>query len=361
MSQEAFLELRGVTKRFGDFEALNGIHLEVRRGEFMTLLGQCGCGKTTTLRLVAGFDQPTEGVITLEGRRIDSDPPFRRPVNTVFQSYALFPHMTVGENVAYGLRYDRVPRRDRRRRAEEMLGRIGLDDKYGSYPRMLSGGQMQRVALARALIKQPEVLLLDEPLSALDARLRKDLQLELKRTQRETGVTFIYVTHDQEEAMVMSDRITVMDAGKICQTASPEEIFRSPASRFVAEFVGQSNKLTGEVAGFEDGRVCLRLSSGEVLRLMPARDSEFRLGRRIRAILRPGDLHRTCDAKSDLTGTLREVIFLGDLRKLVVSLDDGTEIEITETINGEVAPSPGTKVGIAVTSANVQLFEVDDA
>src|SRR6056297_2370871 len=306
MSGDNFLHLREVSKRFGDLVALKNIDLDVARGEFMTLLGQSGCGKTTTLRLVAGFERPTEGRIDLGGRRIDLDPPFRRPVNTVFQNYALFPHMTVGENVGYGLRFNNIAKRERRHRAEEMLDRVGLLEKFASYPSMLSGGQMQRVALARALIKEPSVLLLDEPLSALDAKLRKELQLELKRIQRDTGVTFIYVTHDQEEAMVMSDRITVMNAGEILQTATPEEIYRDPASRFVAEFVGQSNKLTGDIVEKVAGKVAIRLSSGEVLKLTPLRDTRLKQGARVRAILRAGDLHRKRDDAPGLSGTLRD-------------------------------------------------------
>lgn len=360
MKYDAFLALRGVSKRFGDVSALDTIDLDVRRGEFMTLLGQSGCGKTTTLRLVAGFEQLSSGVIELEGRRIDLDAPFRRPINTVFQSYALFPHMTVGENVGYGLRFDRVSRQERRRRAEEILGRMGLSDNFASYPRMLSGGQMQRVALARALIKQPSVLLLDEPLSALDAKLRKDLQLELKRTQRDTGVTFIYVTHDQEEALVMSDRITVMDAGTICQTGTPEEIFRAPTSRFVAEFVGQSNKLMGEIVGHQGGKVCFKLTSGELLHLTPCGKTQLHQGSRARAVLRSGDLQRSDDGRADLSGMLRDVIFFGDSRKLVVSLGDGTDVEITEDINCAAPPRPGNLICLTVTSSPVHLFEAGD-
>ena len=360
MSEEAFLRLSGVSKRFGDVAALDGIDLDVRRGEFMSLLGQSGCGKTTTLRLVAGFDRPTSGRIELDGRRIDLDPPFRRPVNTVFQSYALFPHMTVGDNVGYGLRFDGVARGERRRRAEEMLGRMGLADKFGSHPGTLSGGQMQRVALARALIKNPSVLLLDEPLSALDAQLRRELQLELKRTQRETGVTFIYVTHDQEEAMVMSDRITVMDAGRICQTAAPEEIFRSPASRFVAEFVGQSNKLNGRVNGHDGTAVRVRLDSGDVVGFEPSRPSHLSLGARVRVVLRPKDIRVAPGGAGQITGTVRDVIFLGDLRKLVIALADGSEIEITEPADDSAPRTPGEALPIAIVENPVHVFEADD-
>lgn len=360
MSDETFLRLSGVVKRFGDLAALDGIDLDVRRGEFMSLLGQSGCGKTTTLRLVAGFDRPTSGSILLDGRRIDLDPPFRRPVNTVFQSYALFPHMTVGENVGFGLRFDGAGKRERRRRADEMLGRMGLADKFDSSPGTLSGGQMQRVALARALIKNPSVLLLDEPLSALDAKLRRELQLELKRTQRETGVTFIYVTHDQEEEMVMSDRITVMDAGRICQTATPEEVFRAPGSRFVAEFVGQSNKLNGQVDGHDGTAVRVRLDSGEVVRLEPSRPSRLAPGTRVRVVLRPKDIRVAGSEDGQVAGNVRDVIFLGDLRKLVIALADGTEVEITEPADDPEPRTPGQALPIAIAETPVHVFEAAD-
>ena len=253
----AGIELRGVVKRYGSQSALRGIELEIRDGEFFCLLGPSGCGKTTTLNLIGGFVALTEGEIWIRGRRIDTLPPHKRPVNTVFQSYALFPHMNVRENVRFGLKMDRVPHADSSRRVEQALALVGLEDFGDRMPAQLSGGQQQRVAVARALVKRPAVLLLDEPLGALDLKLRQRLQIELAQIHRDVGTTFVYVTHDQEEAMSMADRIAVMNDGRVEQLGTPEEIYRRPASRFVADFIGNSNffaaTVDGEVARLGDG------------------------------------------------------------------------------------------------------------
>jgi spermidine/putrescine transport system ATP-binding protein len=235
------VELVGVTKCFGDVVAVDALDLEVHPGEFISLLGPSGCGKTTTLRLIAGFERPDEGEVRIGGQDVARLPPYRREVNTVFQSYALFPHLTVGENVAYGLKQKSLGRKERRTRASEMLELVRLAGLEKRKPKQLSGGQQQRVALARALVMQPRVLLLDEPLGALDLKVRRELQIELKRIQDEIGVTFVYVTHDQEEALAMSDRVAVMHAGRIEQLAAPGEIYDRPATRFVADFIGETN------------------------------------------------------------------------------------------------------------------------
>ena len=235
------VELRGVTKRFDDVVAVDELDLAVQNGEFLSLLGPSGCGKTTTLRLIAGFERPDEGAILIGGADVGSLPPYRRDVNTVFQSYALFPHLTVLDNVAYGLKQRRLPRAQREARAREVLRLVKLEELAGRKPRQLSGGQQQRVALARALVLAPKVLLLDEPLGALDLKVRKELQIELKRIQLEIGLTFIYVTHDQEEALAMSDRVAVMNRGRIEQLGPPREIYDAPATRFVADFIGETN------------------------------------------------------------------------------------------------------------------------
>jgi spermidine/putrescine transport system ATP-binding protein len=248
-SRGAGIELRGVSKRYGGNVALRDISLQIEDGEFFCLLGPSGCGKTTTLNLIGGFVGPTDGTIWLRGERIDTLPPHKRPVNTVFQSYALFPHMSVRDNVAFGLRMDRVKRTEARRRVDEALALVGLEEFGDRTPAQLSGGQQQRVAVARALVKRPAVLLLDEPLGALDLKLRQRLQVELSQIHREVGTTFVYVTHDQEEAMSMADRIAVMNLGAIEQLGTPFDIYRRPTSRFVADFIGDANFLDADVDG----------------------------------------------------------------------------------------------------------------
>src|SRR4051812_3428209 len=249
MSEQApTVELRAITKRFGDFTAVNGIDLEITEGEFFTMLGPSGCGKTTTLRMIAGFEEPSEGALLISGEDVAALPPHKRPTNTVFQSYALFPHLTVSDNVAFGLKRKGVDGSEIDRRVKEELTRVGLAQEANRKPNQLSGGQQQRVALARALVNLPKVLLLDEPLGALDLKLRKGLQVELKRIQREVGITFVYVTHDQEEALTMSDRIAIVNRGRVEQVGGPEEIYERPNTSFVAGFIGVSNLMPGTVS-----------------------------------------------------------------------------------------------------------------
>lgn len=241
------VELVSVTKKFGEFTAVDTISLKIQDGEFFSLLGPSGCGKTTTLRMIAGFEHPSDGHILINGQHVEGIPPYRRPVNTVFQNYALFPHMTVAENVAFGLEMKKAPRAEIRRRVDEALELVQLPQLRERRPRQLSGGQQQRVALARALVNRPAVLLLDEPLGALDLKLRKAMQLELKQIQMEVGITFIYVTHDQEEALTMSDRIAVMNEGVVQQVGQPRQIYEHPENRFVADFIGETNFVSGVV------------------------------------------------------------------------------------------------------------------
>jgi len=266
----AAVQLLGVGKRFGEFVAVDDVSLEVKPGEFLTLLGPSGCGKTTLLRLIAGFETPTSGTIRVGGEDVTLLPPYRRPVNQVFQSYALFPHLTVEENVRFGLRMQRVPKAEADRRVQEALELVALPEFGRRRPQQLSGGQKQRVALARAIVCQPRVLLLDEPLSALDARLRQTMQLELKQMQRRLGITFLFVTHDQEEALTMSDRIAIINRGRIEQVGSAHEIYHRPATSFAAEFVGAVNLLPARMLGRDAAGVRVRLAGGLDLLLAAA-------------------------------------------------------------------------------------------
>jgi spermidine/putrescine transport system ATP-binding protein len=269
MSSTAGISIRGISKVFGNgadqVRALDNVSLDIRHNEFFTLLGPSGCGKTTLLRLIAGFEQPTAGEILLDGAEIAHLPPFQRPVNTVFQSYALFPHMTVAQNIAFGLEMQGLSKANVNERVAEMLALVQLGGLEARRPAQLSGGQQQRVALARALANHPKVLLLDEPLSALDLKLRKEMQIELKRLQLESGITFVFVTHDQEEALTMSDRLAVMSQGRILQIGAPTEIYEHPRHRFVADFIGDINLLKATAARPADGKVRFRLGGSQLL------------------------------------------------------------------------------------------------
>jgi len=258
----AMVELRNVSKTFGTFTALQEVSFEIREGEFMTFLGPSGCGKTTCLRLISGFDTPTTGQVFIGGREVTFDPPYRRDVNQVFQSYALFPHLNIYENIAFGLRMKKIAGAEIRRRVDRVVEMTALRDFVDRKPAQLSGGQRQRVALARAIVCEPKVLLLDEPLSALDAKLRVQMRLELKQLQKRLGITFIFVTHDQEEALTMSDRVAVLSAGRIEQIGSVDEIYYHPATRFVATFIGESNIVEAEILSRQDGFLRCRLAGG---------------------------------------------------------------------------------------------------
>ena len=270
ISMETMVELRAVSKRFGSMTAVDAVDLQIRKGEFLTLLGPSGCGKTTILRLLAGFEVPTSGQILLEGKDVSGVPPYRRDVNQVFQSYAIFPHLNVAENIAFGLKMRHVPRAERYRRVIEALELVSLQGLGKRRPQELSGGQRQRVAFARALVCQPKVLLLDEPFSALDAKLRHAMQLEVKQLQRQLGITFIFVTHDQEEALIMSDRIAVINRGRIDQLGGATEIYHSPVSAFTADFIGEANLLPSEVVHKNGVSAQVRLAEGVELNVHTA-------------------------------------------------------------------------------------------
>jgi spermidine/putrescine transport system ATP-binding protein len=316
------VRLEDVVKRFGDFTAVRNLALDIERGEFFTMLGPSGCGKTTTLRMIAGFEEPSEGRILLEGVDVAGLPAFKRPTNTVFQSYALFPHLSVEKNVAFGLERRGVSKADVRRRVGDELERVGLRAEARRKPRQLSGGQQQRVALARALVNRPAVLLLDEPLGALDLKLRKGLQLQLKQIQRDVGITFVYVTHDQEEALTMSDRIAVMNEGIVEQLEAPEDVYERPRTTFVAGFIGVSNLMPGEVvSGGASARVLL--DSGLEVAGVDARGLEK--GRRCHVVVRPEklELHpvdAATDGRPSLEGTIESSLYLGTATQVVVRL-----------------------------------------
>jgi spermidine/putrescine transport system ATP-binding protein len=321
------VELRGVTKRFAEVTAVDRLSLDVGEGEFFTLLGPSGCGKTTTLRVVAGFEEPTGGTVLIDGSDVVDLPPHKRPTNTVFQSYALFPHLTVEENIAFGLKRKRIDRGEIAGRVTDELERVGLAREATRKPSQLSGGQQQRVALARALVNFPKVLLLDEPLGALDLKLRKGLQVELKRIQRDVGITFIYVTHDQEEALTMSDRIAVMNRGRVEQIGDPEDVYERPATTFVAGFIGVSNLMPATVE--EGGSV--RLENGPTIRT--AEVNGFRTGERCQAVVRPEKLRIALAGEGsngdapNVEGTVDSSLYLGTSTQIVVDL--GNEVRIT--------------------------------
>jgi spermidine/putrescine transport system ATP-binding protein len=329
--EQVDVRLESVTKRFGDVVAVDDLSLDIPRGQFFSLLGPSGCGKTTTLRLIGGFEEPTAGTIYLGDRDITDLPPFRRDVNTVFQSYALFPHLNVFENVAFGLRRKHLPDRDIRQKVGEMLALVQLPGYERRRPRQLSGGQQQRVALARALINRPRVLLLDEPLGALDLKLRKQMQLELKQIQTEVGITFVYVTHDQDEAMTMSDRIAVMRSGRIDQLGAPEELYERPQTEFVAGFLGVSNLLDGRL-GQRDGTLAeVVLADGTRLRApagsLNGASGDVRVGVRPEKLrLLPGGSDGTAEApagRNVITATVIDASYLGVSTQYTVRTGDG--------------------------------------
>ena len=331
---EADVRLDRVTKRFGDFTAVDDLSLEVKEGEFFSLLGPSGCGKTTTLRMIGGFEEVTAGTVYVGGTDVTDLPPFKRATNTVFQNYALFPHLSVFENIAFGLRRRSTPKREIEHQVAFMLKLVELPGYEERRPNQLSGGQQQRVALARALVNNPRVLLLDEPLGALDLKLRKQMQVELKRIQSEIGITFIFVTHDQEEAMTMSDRIAVMRHGRIEQLGRPEELYERPATTFVAGFLGVSNLLDGEVVGGGGDLVEVRLADGTMVRA-PATaangETRVRVGVRpekLRATPGNGEGRAAGDDTNSLNGTVLDASYVGVSTQYIVETADGHKLTV---------------------------------
>jgi spermidine/putrescine transport system ATP-binding protein len=334
----ADVRLENVTKRFDDVIAVDDLTLDVESGKFYALLGPSGCGKTTTLRMIGGFEEPSGGRIYLGERRVTGLPPHKRDVNTVFQSYALFPHLTIHENVAFGLRRKGVKGADLKRRVEEMLRVVNLVGYGGRKPKQLSGGQQQRVALARALVNRPRVLLLDEPLGALDLKLRKEMQLELKRIQHEMGITFIHVTHDQEEAMTMADFIVVMNGGRIEQLGDPAALYEHPETAFVASFLGASNLLPGTVQGHD----AVRLENGQVLRVAPAAIDGHKGP--VSVGIRPEKIRIGADGGNALAGEIVERAYVGVSTQYVVRTPAG---EISVYVQGAGSHTPGERLELS--------------
>jgi putrescine transport system ATP-binding protein len=319
-----------VTKRFDKIAAVNRVTLDIYQREFFALLGPSGCGKTTLLRMLAGFERPSEGRILLAGEDLGPVPPYRRPVNMMFQAYALFPHLTVAGNVAFGLKQDGLKRAEIETRVAEMLALVRLEGLEQRKPHQLSGGQRQRVTLARALVKRPKVLLLDEPLAALDRKLREDTRLELKQLQSRLGLTFVIVTHDREEAMTLADRIAVMDRGEIVQVATPAEIYEQPGSRFVADFIGDVNLIEGDVTSIDQGGVAIESAAG---RLLAAETGEAKVGNRVWLAVRPEKVRITRDKPVGMAncvgGRVVGIGYLGDVSTYHVRLDAGPVMKAT--------------------------------
>ncbi len=345
------VELKGVTKKFGDVKAVDNVNLQIGRGEFFSLLGPSGCGKTTTLRLVAGFEHPTRGKVLINNEDVSGKRPYQRNVNTVFQSYALFPHLTVGGNIRFGLDRKRTPKNEIGRLVQEGLELVRLGGMENRYPRQLSGGQQQRVALARALILHPEVLLLDEPLGALDLKLRKEMQLELKSLQGKVGITFIYVTHDQEEALTMSDRIAVMEGGRLAQVGTPEEIYEFPKTRFVADFIGVSNFFAADIVDLKPDRLLAKTDGGLNVTLPTAQG--YAVGQRVHFSVRPEKFKvepqtATSDWENCFVGKVSNKIYLGDSMHYTIALSSKEEITTSiknqRTAVGQLSFAAGDQV-----------------
>ena len=351
MTSTNAIEARNVVKAFGQGDmavrALDDVSVEIRQGEFFTLLGPSGCGKTTLLRLIAGFEMPTDGLILLDGQDITYLPPNKRPVNTVFQSYALFPHLTVAQNIAFGLEMLGKPKAEVAARTEKMIALVKLEAMAGRKTSQLSGGQQQRVALARALAPQPKVLLLDEPLSALDLKLRQAMQLELKRLQRETGITFVFVTHDQEEALTMSDRIGVMSNGKLQQVGTAKDIYTKPKNRFVASFIGETNFLSARADGAK-----ARLASGDVVDVDGGATGDVTL------TVRPEQVRLVPAGEAGaIAATITNLVYFGTDTHVHLALGDGTEVtaRVQSPATGDAGLERGAKTAIRFAPGAVQV------
>jgi spermidine/putrescine transport system ATP-binding protein len=351
------VRLSNVTKTFGEFVAVDDLTLEIAEGEFFSLLGPSGCGKTTTLRMIAGFEEPTRGEISVAGEPVRGVPPYRRPVNTVFQSYAIFPHLNVFDNVAFGLRRSGVKREELSQRVTEACAMVQLEGFEKRKPTALSGGQQQRVALARALVNRPKVLLLDEPLGALDLKLRKEMQLELKSLQDEVGITFVYVTHDQEEALTMSDRIAVMNEGKVQQVADPTTLYELPKNRFVANFIGQINVFSGIVESVSGERVSLRTRAGASIEAIAAEGEAVGTGAEAHATVRPEKIRLGGDGDNVLNARIKQIVYLGVSTQYIAQLPEGgTLVLYQQNVHNGAGPAEGDEVTVTWDARNCRVL-----
>ena len=354
--RDVAVELSGVTKRFGEFVAVDDLTLDIYEGEFFSLLGPSGCGKTTTLRMIAGFEEPTEGGISVDGDPVRGVPPYRRPVNTVFQSYAIFPHLNVFDNVAFGLRRSGVKGEELQTRVTDACEMVQLSGFEQRKPNALSGGQQQRVALARALVNRPKVLLLDEPLGALDLKLRKEMQLYLKDLQHEVGITFIYVTHDQEEALTMSDRIAVMNEGKVQQVADPPTLYELPKNRFVADFIGQTNVFSGTVESVSGEHVALRIPAGTTVEAI-SREVGLEVGAEAHAAVRPEKIRFGSEGDNVSTASIRQIVYLGVSTQYIAELPGGEKLVLyQQNSREEDNPDVGQEVPVAWDARNCLIL-----
>lgn len=351
----ATLELKNLTKKFGDFTAVDHINLEVKNGEMVALLGGSGCGKTTTLRMIAGFIDQYEGAILVDGKEMNHIPAYKRNMGLFFQNYALFPHMNTFDNVAFGLKMQKQPKKVIKEKVQKILELVRMTGMEERHPRELSGGQQQRVALARALVTEPTVLLLDEPLSNLDAKLRVEMQVEIKRIQRELGITTIIVTHDQEEAVSLADRVIVMNAGKILQVGKPREVFDCPASKFVADFMGFSNFISGKVKSFDGEKTCI-ICSGQELILSGMDKPEFASGEEVTLSIRPENIF-LADKNSEnaLTGTVKSVTYKGTTTR--IEIDNIFEETVFFNIHDYEGYEVGDMISVAFPSQKLLIYK----
>jgi spermidine/putrescine transport system ATP-binding protein len=351
------VRLSDVTKSFGEFVAVDHLTLDIQEGEFFSLLGPSGCGKTTTLRMIAGFEEPTQGGISVAGEPVQGVPPYRRPVNTVFQSYAIFPHLDVFDNVAFGLRRSGVKGEELRQRVTEACAMVQLEGFEKRKPGMLSGGQQQRVALARALVNRPKVLLLDEPLGALDLKLRKEMQLELKSLQHEVGITFVYVTHDQEEALTMSDRIAVMNVGKVQQVADPATLYELPKNRFVASFIGQTNVFSGTVESASADRVTLRTRAGSSIGAVAPEGETAEAGSEAHAAVRPEKVRFGGEGDNVVPVRIKQVVYLGVSTQYIGELEGGGMLVLyQQNVHEGTGPREGDEVSVTWEARNCRVL-----